>query len=112
MFQFKQTRRFLAIIAVHLLILPLASDAADNLGILGANPRWNVLEKYQGTITHDEFSRLIQDVYCTHGFAPDLIQINEKTARVLMNRESQKFFTLRFAGNADVRERVPRLWRP
>ena len=99
-------------LVVFLSIFPPASRAGDNLGILGANPRWNVLEKYQGTITHDEFSRLIQDVYCTHGFAPDLIQINEKTARVLMNRESQKFFTLRFAENADVREHVPRLWRP
>jgi hypothetical protein len=97
-----------------LLIFPTASHAADNLGILGTPPRWNVLEKYQGTITHDEFSRLVQDVYCTHGFAPDLIEINEKTARVLMNRGSQKFFTLRFAQNpaAAGRKPVPRLWRP
>ena len=95
-----------------LLIFPAASRGEDNLGILGANPRWNVLEKYQGTITHDEFSRLIQDVYCTHGFAPDLIEINEKTARILMNRESQKFFTLRFAKNDSARKPVPRLWRP
>jgi N-acetylmuramoyl-L-alanine amidase len=99
-------------LVVFLSIFPPASRAGDNLGILGANPRWNVLEKYQETITHDEFSRLIQEVYCTHGFAPDLIQLNEKTARILMNRESQKFFTLRFAENADVRELVPRLWRP
>src|SRR5437870_9910834 len=36
------------------------------------------------------------------------------TARVLMNRETQKFFTLRFAENpADAERRpVPRLWRP
>jgi len=99
-------------LVVFLSIFPAASRAGDNLGILGANPRWNVLEKYQGTITHDEFSRLVQDVYCTHEFAPELIQINENTARVLMNRESQKFFTLRFAENADVRKPVPRLWRP
>ena len=92
-----------------LLIFPAASRGEDNLGILGANPRWNVLEKYQGTITHDEFSRLIKDVYCTHGFAPDLIEINEKTARILMNRESQKFFTLRFAKNDSARKPVPRL---
>src|SRR5438876_6861260 len=112
MFQFKQARRFLAIIAVHLLILPLASDAADNLGILGAHPRWNVLEKYQGTITHDEFARLIGSVYCTHGFAPDLIAIDEKSARILTNRNAQKFFTLRFAQDEASREPVPRLWRP
>ncbi len=89
MFQFKQARRFLAIIAVHLSILPPASNAADSLGILGAHPSWNVLEKYQETITHDEFARLINNVYCTHGFAPDLIAIDEKSARILTNRNAQ-----------------------
>jgi N-acetylmuramoyl-L-alanine amidase len=112
MFQFKQARRSLAIIAVHLSILPRASDAADNLGILGAHPRWNVLEKYQETITHDEFARLIDTVYCTHGFAADLITMDEKSARILTNRDAQKFFTLRFAQDETSRERVPRLWRP
>src|SRR5205823_8682602 len=97
MFQFKQARPFLAIIAVHLSILPPASNAADNLGILGARPRWNALEKYQETITHDEFARLINNVYCTHGFAPDLITIDEKDARILTNRNAQKFFILRIA---------------
>src|SRR5438874_2518325 len=112
MFQFKQARRYLAIIAVHLSILPLASNAADNLGILGAHPRWNVLEKYQETITRDEFTRLIQHAYCTHGFAPDLIAINDKNARILTNRDAQKFFTLRFAEDEASRQPVPRLWRP
>jgi N-acetylmuramoyl-L-alanine amidase len=88
------------------------SHAADNLGVLGAHPKWAVLEKYQETITHDEFTRLIQDVYCTHGFASDLIEINEKTARILMNREAQKYFTLRFTENDASRKPVPRLWRP
>jgi hypothetical protein len=112
MFQFKQARRSLAIIAVHLSIFPPASDAADNLGILGAHPRWNVLEKYQETITHDEFARLIDTVYCTHGFAADLITMDEKSARILTNRDAQKFFTLRFAQDETSREPVPRLWRP
>src|SRR5262249_26391593 len=58
--------------------------ASENISVLGAHPRWSVLENYQETITHDEFARLINDVYCTHGFAPDLIEINEKTARILV----------------------------
>jgi hypothetical protein len=97
---------------VFFAIFPGDTRAADNLGVLGDHPRWTVLEKYQETITHDEFSRLIQNVYCTHGFAPDLIEINEKTARLLMNRETQTFFTLRFAENEAERRPVPRLWRP
>jgi len=88
----------------------LTGLGAENLGILGAHPRWSVLEHYQETITRDEFAHLIYDVYCTHGFAPDLIELNTDTARILTNRESQKFFTLRFAKDDARRNPVPRLW--
>ena len=73
-------------------------QAAENISVLGNKPRWDVLEHYQQTITRDEFAHLINDVYGTHGFAPDLIEIKDDTARILMNRDAQKFFTLRFAG--------------
>lgn len=94
-----------------LLLLPLALHAADNLGVLGSKPRWDVLEHYQETITRDEFAHLINDVYCTHGSAPDLIEIKDDAARILMNREAQKFFTLRFATDQAPRKPVPRLWQ-
>jgi hypothetical protein len=100
------------LLATCLSILPITGKAADNLGILAAPPRWSVLEKYQETITRDEFAHLIYNVYCTHEFAPDLIEVNTDTARILTNRESQKFFTLRFAKNDALRNPVPRLWRP
>jgi hypothetical protein len=114
MFHFKKVQRQLAVLTLCLSIFPLALHAADNVSVLGSKPKWSVLGKYQETITHDEFTRLIQNVYWTHGFAPDLIEINEKTARVLINRETQKFFTLRFAENPATagRQPVPRLWRP
>jgi hypothetical protein len=87
-------------------------QAADNLNVLGNKPRWNVLEHYQQTITRDDFTRLLTDVYGTHGFAPDLVQIKNDNARILMNRDAQKFFTLRFADDDSARKPVPRLWRP
>jgi N-acetylmuramoyl-L-alanine amidase len=86
--------------------------AADNISVLGNKPRWDVLENYEQTITHDEFAHLINDVYGTHAFAPDLIEIKDDTARILMNRDAQKFFTLRFAAGPEEQKRVPRLWRP
>ena len=92
-------------------ILPAALPAADNLGILGTKPKWNVLEHYQETITRNEFTHLLQDVYCTHGFADDLFKIDNDSARILTNREAQSFFTLRFAGDDVSRKPVPRLWR-
>ncbi|MGC1321589.1 MAG: hypothetical protein WA849_05370, partial [Candidatus Udaeobacter sp.] len=87
-------------------------QAADNISVLGNKPRWDVLEQYQQTITRDEFAHLIKDVYGTHGCASDLIEIKDDSARVLMNRDAQKFFTLRFADSDSARKRVPRLWRP
>ena len=99
-------------LSLVLLLFTSALQAADNLGVLGSKPKWSVLEHYQETITHDEFSQLIQNVYCTHGFAPNLIEVNTDTARVLTNRDPQKFFTLRFAKNDTSRNRVPRLWHP
>ena len=105
-------RRVIRHSSFFLLLFPLALHAADNISVLGSKPRWDVLENYQETITYDEFAHLINHVYCTHGFARDLIEINEKTARVLMNRETQKFFTLQFAENDAERKTVPRLWRP
>jgi hypothetical protein len=95
-----------------LLFFTPALQAADKIGILGSKPKWSVLEHYQETITHDQFTRLIQDVYCTHGFAPDLIEVSTDAARILTNRKSQKFFTLRFAKNDASRNPVPRLWHP
>src|SRR6266849_967649 len=79
-------------LVVCLSILPGFCDAADNLGVLGSKPKWEVLENYQGTITHDEFAHLINDVYCTHGFAPDLIKIDNDAAQILTNRESHNIF--------------------
>src|SRR5437588_4123711 len=98
-----------------LIFLPMLganANAADNLGVLGSKPKWDVLENYQGTITHDEFAYLINDVYCTHGFAPDLIKIDNEAAQILTNRESHNVFTLHFAPDANSKARLPRLCRP
>jgi N-acetylmuramoyl-L-alanine amidase len=95
-----------------LLFFPLTLQAADHVSVLGSRPRWNVLEHYQETITRDEFAHLVNDVYGTHGFAPDLIEIKDDAARILMNRDAQKFFTLKFAASDSVQKPVPRLWRP
>jgi hypothetical protein len=112
MFHFKKLRRQLSRFTLYWLFSPLALHAADNVSILGSRPKWSVLERYQETITRDEFVHLINDVYCTHGFAPDLIEINGKTARILTNRATQEFLRLRFAEDDVLANPVPRLWRP
>ncbi|MEY2556098.1 MAG: hypothetical protein QOF93_1242 [Verrucomicrobiota bacterium] len=95
-----------------LAISPSPLHAKDDLGVLGSEPKWSVLENYQGTITHDEFAHLLNDVYCTHGLAGDLIKIDNDAAQIVTNRESHNLFTLRFAPDPSSEARVPRLWRP
>src|SRR5437868_434522 len=78
--------------------------ALFNLGQLGAadirplayKPRWPTLERYQETITRDDFTRLLQNVYATRGY-DDLIQIGDDSARIVEDAAAQKIFTLRFA---------------
>jgi hypothetical protein len=91
---------------------PAGSSAAENLGTLGTPPRWKVLEYYQQTITREEFTNLIQNVYCTHGIPADTISIENDSARILTSRDPQAFFTLRFASDEQSKKHVPRLWRP
>ncbi|HXL24033.1 MAG TPA: hypothetical protein VN942_00645 [Chthoniobacterales bacterium] len=99
-------------VAICLSIFAPTLRSADNLGVLGSKPKWDVLENYQGAITHDEFAHLINDVYCTHGFAQDLIKIDNDAAQILTNRESHNIFTLHFAPDPNSKLRIPRLWRP
>jgi N-acetylmuramoyl-L-alanine amidase len=98
--------------SVQLLILCGSAIAADSLGILGAKPKWDVLEHYQRTITRDEFTHLINDVYCTHGIPDDLIKIDNDSAQIVTNRDPHNVFTLEFAPDENSRARIPRLWRP
>jgi N-acetylmuramoyl-L-alanine amidase len=105
-------RRVIRASFIFTAIFAACLQAADNISVLGNKPRWDVLEHYQETITHDEFAHLINDVYGTHRFAPDLIEIKDDRARILMDRDAQKSFTLRFAAGTEEQKRVPRLWRP
>ena len=100
--------------ALFLLLLAAGSTfaAEKNIGILGSEPKWDVLEHYQRTITRDEFAHLINDVYCTHGIPDDLIKIDNESAQIVTERESRKTFILQFAQDENSKARIPRLWRP
>lgn len=88
-----------------------ALRAGDHLSVLGSRPHWSILEHYQETITHDDFVRLIQDVYCTHGIAADLLKIDNQSAQILKDRDANTYFTLHFAKDETTARPVPHLWR-
>lgn len=87
----------------------LAVDILSNP--LADPPKWKSLEKYQRTITHDEFERLVRDVYCAHGISPDFLRIEPDFACILMDQHAQTWFTLHFAKNEQSRRPVKSDWR-
>jgi hypothetical protein len=93
------------------LLLCVAARAADHLSNpLADSPNWKTFSKFQQTITHDEFERLLRQVYCTHGISEDFIRVDSKFACILTDRDAQSWFTLRFADSASSRQPVSRPW--
>jgi N-acetylmuramoyl-L-alanine amidase len=90
----------------------LPNDAAANLSTLGRKPDWSELEKYQATITRDEFVHLLNDVYCLHGISPEVIRVEAESARILMSKGTQNFFVLHFARSEAERLPLTRTWLP
>ncbi len=103
------------IIAFHALALAAATEfaaGAPNISPLGKTPDWSSLERYQETITHDEFARVLQTIYCPRGFDAEIIQLDAEEARFAIDREEKSYFTLRFARDDQSQKPVPRSWRP
>ena len=75
-------------------------------------PNWKALAKFQKTITHDEFEQLLRGVYCTHGISDEFIRVDPEAACILMDRDAQTWFTLRFANTGQRNPPVTRSWRP
>jgi len=90
----------------------LPNETAANLSTLGRKPDWSELEKYQSTITHDEFTHLLNDVYCTRGISPDVIKVDPDSARILMTKGTQDFFVLHFARSEAERLPLQHWWLP
>lgn len=99
-------------LSLFLCLYSLPCNATDRLSNpLADPPQWNLLEKYQRTITHDEFERLLREIYCSHGVSPDFIRIERDFACILMDQDAQSWFTLRFARDERRRRALDRSWR-
>lgn len=84
---------------------------AGNLTPLGTAPDWSKLERFQETITHEEFVRLLQNVYCTHGGCETVIRVEPGTAQILTDKEKDQWFTLRFALSEGTARHAPHPWK-
>jgi hypothetical protein len=79
---------------------------------LADSPNWKALATFQKTITHDDFERLLRQVYCTHGISEEFIRVDPQAACILTDRDAQSWLTLQFASSEKNRRTVSRPWRP
>lgn len=96
---------FLAVLAM------VMGSAPARITPLAPVPDWSHLEKYQETITHKEFSDLLNRVYAPGGAAAGVIVIEADDAKI-MTREGKDPFILRFAKDQAEAKAVPGYWRP
>src|SRR5262249_16759859 len=88
----------------------LPKEAASNLSALGRAPDWSELEKFQATLTREEFVHLLDSVYCTRGYSPELFQIEPDSVRILTKIGAQEYFVLRFAKSETERSPLTHWW--
>ncbi len=89
----------------------LPNGSSANLSTLGRKPDWSELERYQSTITHDEFVDLLNHVYATRGYNPELIKIEPDLVRIATVAGRHNYFVLHFAKSATDRLPIPHWWK-
>jgi hypothetical protein len=110
MFSLAQRRTLASLTLLIAAAVPLRIFAAANLSPLSVAPDWTKLEKYQETITHDDFKRLLETVYCSRGVSEELIKVEDASARILITKSPRAYFKLRFAESEMKCQPLARKW--
>jgi N-acetylmuramoyl-L-alanine amidase len=97
-------------ISLALLVLTLAASA-QKLTPLAVPPDWSSLNKFQGTITKDEFIRLLTQVYAPRDAWREYFTIADDHVTVVTT-PGQPPFRLSFALDQASAEPIPRYWNP
>ncbi len=109
MFHSSQKHSFALLFILSAIFFP-QTHGAENLSPLGSSPDWDSLERYQETITHDDFVRLLQSVYCPADASTAVIKVEPEFARIATMKNPDAHFTLRFAKNEATRHPLGRPW--
>jgi N-acetylmuramoyl-L-alanine amidase len=102
----------LAYSAITAAVLAMTAFPAfsSQLSPLAHPPNWSRLDRFQETITHEEFENLLTTVYAPSGAANQWIVV-QPTQAVIQESEGHQF-VLRFAPDDPSRKPVPRYWTP
>jgi len=96
--------------ALFLLLLVPAPTWGQKLTPLAPPPDWSVLEKFQRTITREEFIRLLTQVYAPRGAAERFFALRDDHVEVETS-PGRKPFRLEFASDSASAQPVPRYWQ-
>jgi hypothetical protein len=92
---------------LFLVFVPLLC-LAQRLTPLSHPPDWDRLNRFQETITHDEFVDLLDSVYAPNGAGAQWIQV--EPTRAVIRENISDHFVLQFASSVEVSKPVPRYW--
>ncbi|WP_158404409.1 N-acetylmuramoyl-L-alanine amidase [Candidatus Xiphinematobacter sp. Idaho Grape] len=87
-----------------------SSVAAQTLSILAASPNWSQLNKYQYTITCQQFSSLLNGIYAPYGHWDEWITVTPHHAKVITHPGCRPF-VLHFASDQKNARSVPKTWK-
>src|SRR5271157_1321529 len=98
---------FFAAATFAIVFAPVASFS-QRLTPLSQPPNWDQLNRFQETITHDEFVSLLESVYAPKGAAAQWIRVD--SAEAVIQEDASHHFVLRFAPDLQTRKPIPRYW--
>lgn len=86
------------------------TDGLTRVTPLATRPDWRQLEKYQETMTREEFTSLLARVYAPGGAANGVIEVGENAAHIATGPGAPDF-VLRFAPTAESAKPATGFWR-
>lgn len=90
----------------------MTGAAAQKLSPMAPTPNWAALEAYQKTITRDEFTRLIDQVYTPDGAFWDYAKISDEKLQLFSDTaKTLPLFTLYFAKSEDAEAPLPYVYK-
>lgn len=88
------------------------APGAAKLSPLAADPAWSRLEQYQETITREEFTRLLEEVYAPGGAARSFVGLSPAAAAIVRRSADPALkFELRFAPDAAAIKPMKQPWK-
>ena len=94
-----------------ILLLLACCGQGQRLSPLATRPDWSSLEKFQGTITREEFTRLLTQVYAPREAWREYFTVTDDHVTVV-TAPGQPPFLLEFAPDQASAKPVPRYWQP